>query len=249
MRNTIDLNCDVGEVNFERDARLLALVSSCNVSCGAHAGDLPLITNTVREAVRLGVAIGAHPAYPDRKHFGRVSLAGDPDQLAYELICQCDLLQGLVRSFGGTLQHFKPHGALYHDLAQQPELAETVLAAVTRAFPSLAVYGLATSDQAQICQRLGVRFIPEAFGDRRYESVGRLVSRNQSNALIESEHEFGPHFNRLLRGEIIDIQHHLHHVCIDTICLHSDTPNAQRLAQAAHVLLKAAHVRLAPPIN
>lgn len=249
MRNTIDLNCDVGETNFARDAELLPLISSCNISCGAHAGDVPLMTNTVREAVRLGLAIGAHPSYPDRETFGRVSQNIGAEQLAYELICQCDLLRGIVRSFGGTLHHIKPHGALYHDLAHQPELTEQVLTVVTRAFPQVAIYGMAASSQAQVCQRLGIRFIAEGFADRRYESVDTLVSRTQPHALIESQSEFAAHFNRLLRGEIIDRQNHLHHVSIETICLHGDAPNAKSLATAAHILLEAAHVQLAPPAH
>ncbi len=249
MRDTIDLNCDVGETDLQRDAALLPLVSSCNVCCGSHAGDMRLITDTVREALRLGVAVGAHPGYPDRENFGRVSLAFSPEKLACEVIVQCDLLRGIIRSLGGTLHHIKPHGALYHDLAHRPELAEQVLTAVTRAFPGVAIYGMASSSQVQVCQNLGVRFIAEAFADRRYNAVNKLVPRTQDNALISQGRDFVDHFNRLLRGQILDAQNQVQTVSIDTICLHGDSPNAKSLAQAAHVLLEAAHVRLAPPAN
>lgn len=248
MRDAIDLNCDVGELDWERDAQLLPLVSSCNVSCGAHAGDVTLITGTVREAIRLGVAIGAHPSYPDRKNFGRKSMSMSAEQLLREVLDQCDLLRGIVRSLGGQLQHIKPHGALYHDLAQQPQLAEAILSGVSQAFPKCAIYGLAGSPLADVCQGVGLRFIAEGFADRRYASGTTLVPRSQPGASLEDTIEFQEHFDRLLRGEILDTQNRLNQVCIETICLHGDTPSARALAQLANTRLKAAHVRLAPPV-
>ncbi|MCA9156849.1 MAG: LamB/YcsF family protein [Planctomycetales bacterium] len=248
MRDTIDLNCDVGEICWERDAQLLPFVSSCNVSCGAHAGDLSLITGTVREALRLGVAIGAHPSYPDRKNFGRMSMSMSAEHLLREVLDQCDLLRGIVRSLGGHLQHIKPHGALYHDLVQQPKLAEAILAGVSKAFPKCAVFGLAGSALAGVCQGLGLRFVAEGFADRRYASATTLVPRSQSDATLEDTIEFQEHFDRLLRGEILDTQNRLNQVSIETICLHSDTPHASALSQLAYTRLKAAHVRLAPPV-
>ncbi len=247
MRDTIDLNCDVGELSWEHDAQLLTLVSSCNVSCGAHAGDLASITCTLREAVRLGVAIGAHPSYPDRKNFGRQSMPMSHDQLLNTVLEQCDLLRGIVRSLGGQLQHIKPHGALYHDLAQQPALAEAILCGVSQAFPKCAIYGPAGSGLADVCQRVGLRFIAEGFADRRYASATTLVPRAQPGATLEEAIEFQEHFDRLLQGEIRDTQNRVNRVVIETICLHSDTPTAIELAELANTRLKAAHVRLAPP--
>ncbi len=248
MRDAIDLNCDVGEICWDHDAQLLPLVSSCNVSCGLHAGDLTLITGTVREAIRLGVAIGAHPSYPDRQDFGRKSMSMSAELLLREVLDQCDLLRGIVRSLGGHLQHIKPHGALYHDLAQQPKLAEAILSGVSQAFPKCAIYGLAGSALADACQRVGLRFIAEGFADRRYTSATTLVPRSQPGAILENTLEFQEHFDRLLRGEILDTQNRLNQVFIETICLHSDTSNAHALLQLANTRLKAAHVRLAPPV-
>lgn len=248
MRDAIDLNCDVGEICSARDALLLPLVSSCSVSCGAHAGDVTLITGTVREAIRLGVAIGAHPSYPDRQNFGRTSMPMSAEQLLREVLDQCDLLRGIVRSLGGHLQHIKPHGALYHDLAHQPKLAQAILSGVSQAFPKCAIYGLAGSELVDVCQRLGLRFIAEVFADRRYSSATKLVPRSQSGATLEDTIEFQLHFDRLLRGEILDTQNRMNQVPIETICLHSDTPGAHALAQLANTRLKAAHVRLAPPV-
>lgn len=247
MRATIDLNCDVGETCWERDAALLPLVSSCNVSCGAHAGDMNLVTCTLREALRLGVAIGAHPAYPDRDNFGRHTMPMSAQQLCSEVLGQCDLLRGVVRSLGGRLQHIKPHGALYHDLAQQPHLAEQVLTGISAAYPGCAIYGMAGSSLANQCQRLGLQFVAEGFADRRYEAIDKLVPRSQAGAVLENSSEFEQHFNRLLRGEILDAHNQLHRVSIDSICLHGDTPTAVLLAGLANTQLKAAHVRLAPP--
>ncbi len=248
MNEAIDLNSDVGEISSECDSQLLPLVSSCNVSCGAHAGDLPLITGTVREAMRLGVSIGAHPSYPDRKNFGRKSMAMRVEQLRREVLEQCTLLSGIVHSLGGDLQHIKPHGALYHDMAQQADLAHALLCGISQAFPKCAIYGLAGSELMAVCQRMGIRFIAEGFADRRYSSATTLVPRSQPGANLEDPSEFVEHFDRLLRGEIWDTQNRLNHLTIETICLHSDTPSAHALAQLANTRLKAAHVRLAPPI-
>jgi UPF0271 protein len=206
-----------------------------------------LVTSTLREALRLGVAIGAHPGYPDRQNFGRHTMPMNAQQLCNEVLGQCDLLRGVVRSLGGRLQHIKPHGALYHDLAQQPQLAEQVLTGIAVAFPGCAIYGMAGSSLANLCQRLGLQFIAEGFADRRYETIDKLVPRSQAGAVLESSSEFEQQFNRLLRGEILDAHNQLHHISIDSICLHSDTPTALVLAGLANSQLKAAHVRLAPP--
>ncbi|MGI9456563.1 MAG: 5-oxoprolinase subunit PxpA [Aeoliella sp.] len=247
MPASIDLNCDVGEVSFERDYSLLPLFSSCNVSCGVHAGDSVLIGSTLREALRLGVAVGAHPSYPDRTNFGRISMDLPPTELAEQLRDQIAKIQGMVESLGGRLQHVKPHGALYHDVAKDVHLAETVVEVVRQLSPTLAFYGQSGSHLAEICENKQVRFVHEAFGDRRYQNRTTLRSRAHTDAVLSDREEFQQQLLSLLEGFVVDVDGQKHALCVQTICLHSDTPQALEFAQLARHTCKEHHVRLAAP--
>ncbi|MEZ6137147.1 MAG: 5-oxoprolinase subunit PxpA [Pirellulaceae bacterium] len=247
MRDSMDLNCDVGEVSFALDQQLLALVSSCNVSCGAHAGDAGLITQTVQEAVRRGVAIGAHPSYPDRENFGRVSLSMNSNELMQQLVDQVHWLRTVVNNAGASLCHIKPHGALYHDLSRNSALATTILSAFQHHFPECAVYGMANSPLELLCESLNLRFVAEAFADRQYADANSLVPRTEARAMIGDTKKFEEQLIGLLHNHIEDSQGRLHTIVIDTICIHSDSPSAIAFAHKANQLMEEADVKLAPP--
>ena len=234
----IEINCDAGEISREIDDSILPFVSSCNVSCGAHAGDPALIEGTIRKAIEIGVNVGAHPSWPDRENFGRRSMELPLDELKVSLLQQIANIKQITESNGGVLHHVKPHGALYHDVLTNPEIAALFLNVLTETDSGLSVYGLAGSDFSESCDKRGIRFVHEAFGDRRYESATELRSRTYNDALIETEADFCNHMETLTTGSVIDIHGQTHGLPVQTICLHSDTPNAINFARLAHGILK-----------
>lgn len=240
----VDLNADLGE-GAPDDAELLALVSSANIACGWHAGDARLMQATVAAALRHGVAIGAHPSYPDRENFGRSEMQLAPDAVRADLIYQIGALDALVRAAGGRLHHVKPHGALYNQAARDPDLADAIAAAVLDVNPALAVYGLAGGELLKAAERAGLRAVAEVFADRGYRADGSLVPRSQPGAFIEDTGTAVARTLRMVRdgvvqavtGETVPMQ-------AQTICLHGDGPHALAFARALNQALTQAGVQL-----
>ena len=238
MLNIIDLNCDVGEVSREVDDAILPYVTSCNVCCGAHAGAPKLIEGTIGEALQTGVKVGAHPSWPDRENFGRESMAIPLEELVISLREQILFVKELTGSLGGEIRHVKPHGALYHDVLRNQQLAKAFVKLVASIDSKLAIYGQADSTLEDLCQRNQIRFVHEAFGDRRYEDRDTLRLREHNEALIVEEEDFRQQMNQLTSGGVIDYHGRKHKLTVETICLHSDTPNAVNFARLAHEIIK-----------
>lgn len=240
----VDLNADLGE-GAPDDAELLALVSSANIACGWHAGDARLMQATVEAALAHGVAIGAHPSYPDRDNFGRSEMRLAPAEVRADLIYQIGALDALVRAAGGRLHHVKPHGALYNQAGRDPALADAVAAAVRAVDPGLAVYGLAGGELLKAAERAGLRAVAEVFADRGYRADGSLVPRGQPGALIDDVQQAVGRTLRMVRdgvvqavsGETVPLQ-------VQTLCVHGDGPHALAFARALHAALTQAGVAL-----
>lgn len=240
----VDLNADLGE-GAPDDAELLALVSSANIACGWHAGDARLMQATVTAALARGVAIGAHPSYPDRENFGRSEMQLAPADVRADLIYQIGALDALVRAAGGRLHHVKPHGALYNQAARDPALADAVAAAVLDVNPTLALYGLAGGELLKAAERAGLRAVAEVFADRGYRADGSLVPRSQPGAFVEDATQAVARTLRMVRegvvqavtGETVPLQ-------AQTICLHGDGPHALAFARALNQALTQAGVQL-----
>ena len=146
----IDLNADLGE-GGANDSALLQLVSSANIACGFHAGDAGLMVQSVREALKYGVAVGAHPGYPDRENFGRTAMDLPPETVYAQTLYQIGALAAIVQAQGGELQHVKPHGMLYNQAAKSPPLADAIARAVRDVNPQLVLVGLAVSPRPASC--------------------------------------------------------------------------------------------------
>ena len=253
MAGTIrmDLNSDVGE-SFGRwqlgdDRALLGIVTSANVACGYHAGDPRTISQTIALAKASGVAIGAHPSYPDLAGFGRRSMAMSGADVEAAVIYQIGAVDAIARAHGVRLTHVKPHGALYNDAARDRDLADAIASAVRRS-GGLALVGLAGSALIDAAHAAGLRAIREGFCDRRYGRDGSLRSRDADGAVVadpalaaQQAVEIALHHRaRTHDGESIDVD-------VDTLCIHGDTPGATAIAAAVRGALFAAGVRLAPP--
>lgn len=242
----VDLNADLGE-GAPDDAELLALVSSANIACGWHAGDARLMHATVGAALERGVAIGAHPSYPDRENFGRSEMQLAPADVRADLIYQIGALDALVRAAGGRLHHVKPHGALYNQAARDPALADAIAGAVLDVNPSLAVYGLAGGELLRAAERAGLRAVAEVFADRGYRADGSLVPRSQPGALIEDEEASLAQTLALVRDhQVRAVDGSTVSVNAQTVCLHGDGAHALAFARRIRDRLTAEGIAIRP---
>jgi|SRR5579883_2094280 len=221
----IDLNADLGE-GAGTDAELMPLLTSANVSCGFHAGDPDGVRETLALAAARGVAVGAHPGYPDREHFGRRDHDLTDRQLGTLLFYQLGALQGLARAAGVPVRYVKPHGALYNQACRDARVAKPVAAA---AFLSgLAVVGLPGSELEAAARVVGVRFVAEGFADRRYRPDGSLVPRSDPGAFVDDPGEAVAQVEWLIREK-----------GVRTVCVHGDNPEAVAFVGAVRDVLLA----------
>ena len=244
MTAHIDLNADLGEGD-PYDEQLLAIVSSCNIACGGHAGDRETMVATVQMAIANGVSVGAHPGYPDREGFGRVSryLAGDA--LYQSLTEQLTALVDITAQLGTRLSHVKPHGALYNDAVSDKSLAD-VIARVTAELPgSPRLVGMANTELQFAADRHGLAFVAEAFADRAYEPDGTLVSRAEPGAVhSEISTVTTQAFGLAEQGRVTARNGDVIHVQADTLCIHGDTPGAAFAARAVRDVLESHGVEI-----
>jgi UPF0271 protein len=252
MRSRIDFNCDVGESfgdwRMGDDAALIALASSANIACGFHAGDPLHMRAAVALCVEHGVAIGAHPGWPDLQGYGRRALAASPAETYAYVLYQVGALAGFVRAAGGRLHHVKPHGALYNQAARDAALAEAVARAVRDFDPQLKLYGLAGSALLEAGRALGLQVVGEAFAERAYEADGSLTPRALPGAVL---HDFvvaeAQVLGLIARSEVLARSGEVVRVEADTLCLHGDRPDAVDFAQRLRASLAAAGVEIAAP--
>lgn len=231
-RRGIDLNCDLGErddaTGIAEELALLDYVSSCNIACGGHAGDAESMSRIVVAAVARGVAIGAHPSYPDRAGFGRATMDMPPAELRQSIAEQIGRLVIVAGRYGARVAHVKPHGALYHAAMTRADVAETIALATRDALPldrDVVLVGLAGAAALATWEKLGFRVVAEAFADRRYGADGSLVPRSQPGALIDDAIECaGQACDLAACGCVRAIDGSLIAIDARTICLHGDAP-------------------------
>ena len=222
----IDLNADLGE-GCGSDAALLQLVSSANIACGFHAGDAQTMVESVREALKNGVAIGAHPSFPDRENFGRTAMQLPPETVYAQTLYQIGALDAITRAQGGTLRHVKPHGMLYNQAAKDPHLADAIARAVHDCSPSLILVGLAGSELIRAGEHYGLVTRQEVFADRGYQDDGSLVPRSQPGALISDEEQaLAQTLEMVESGQVKSINGVWTPVIAQTVCLHGDGEHA-----------------------
>ena len=243
---TIDLNCDVGE-GCPNDAELMKFISSANIACGFHAGDIDTMRKTVELALAEGVAIGAHPGYRDLSNFGRLPMDLSAAEVFDIVVEQINALSQVCKDSGAVLHHVKPHGALYNQAAKNAELAAAIADAVSSVDSGLILYGLSGSLLIAEAESAGVRTASEVFADRTYRADGSLTPRTEANALITDTERALAQALQMIRsrtvtattGETVSIK-------ADTLCIHGDGEHAVEFAKSINQALKDLAIKIRP---
>ncbi|WP_297471285.1 5-oxoprolinase subunit PxpA [Thermococcus sp.] len=247
----VDLNSDLGE-SFGRyklglDEEVMKFISSANVATGWHAGDPLVMRRTVRLAKENGVAVGAHPGYPDLLGFGRRYMNLSPEEARNYILYQIGALYAFVRAEGVELQHVKPHGALYNALVREEELARAVIEGIADFDRNLIFVTLSGSRLAQIAEELGVNVAHEVFADRAYNPDGTLVPRSKPGAVIHDKEEIAERVVSMVKdGGVKAINGEWVELKVDTICVHGDNPKAVEIAKAVREALEGEGVKVVP---
>jgi len=249
MANKIDFNCDMGEsfgmYKMGLDEEVIKHITSANIACGFHAGDPNWMRTTVKLAEEHGVAIGAHPSFPDLSGFGRRTMNASALEVKNDVIYQ----MGALQAFTGAkrLQHVKPHGAMYNMAVDDQNLATAICEAALEVDSNVVLLALAGSQWISVAEDLGLRVGREIFADRALNTDGTLVSRSKEGSVIHDIQEVVDRSLRMvtegkavaISGEVIDVE-------ADSLCLHGDTPGAVDMAQALKQALVAEDVEVTP---
>ena len=243
----IDINSDLGEseesVANGADFELMRYVTSANVACSGHAGDERTMRETVRMAKELGVAVGAHPGYPDRANFGRVESPMSAAEIEASVRDQIAALAEVATPLGVRLAHCKPHGALYHAANKSAEVAAAIGRAVLESDEQLVMVGQAGSSTLTLWESMGLSYAAEAFADRAYEPDGILRKRTLAGALLDDPAKAAAQaVDIATRHIVVATDGSELKVSAETVCIHSDTPGSALIARAVNHALKKAGV-------
>ena len=235
----LQLNCDLGEGLDAIDAAVMPHINLANIACGGHAGDCASMQRTVALAVAQGVGIGAHPAYPDRKNFGRKRVDIAPDKLRDTLIAQVESLIVIAQKYRTRVDYIKPHGALYNNCIEPAVLTPVIEVAQHFALPLMLMAGQPRISEA--CRLAHVALLREAFADRRYDENGQLIARSQHNALLNASESL-VQVRQLNNQSAITLSDGstMPLIC-DTLCVHSDTEGAVAMIKQLNSYLGGAH--------
>ena len=249
MAGRIDFNCDMGEsfgaYKMGLDEEVIKYVTSASIACGFHAGDPMWMRHTVGLAEENGVAIGAHPSFPDLAGFGRRNMTVTPEEARNDVVYQIGALQAFTRS--KTLQHVKPHGAMYNQAVDDEDLARAICGAVLEAAPGTVLLALSGSRWVAIAEDMGLRVAREIFADRALNQDGTLVSRSLTGSVIHDTDEVVERSLRMVtEGKATAVTGETIEVRADSLCLHGDTPGAVEMARALRQALESEGVDIVP---
>jgi UPF0271 protein len=243
----VDINSDVGEsfgaYTIGNDAGLMRAITSANIAAGFHAGDPSVLRDTIRLAKAHGVAVGAHPGFPDLLGFGRRELNATPREVEDLVLYQIAAVQGVAAAEGVAIQHVKPHGALFNMAVRNADLAAAIARAVLAIDRSLILFGLPGSEILHAGRAAGLRVAAEVFADRAYEPDGSLMSRRKAGSVIHDSAAVvaravamvTAHSVTASDGSVVPLD-------ADTICVHGDTPGSDALAASLRAGLESAGV-------
>jgi len=232
-----DINCDLGE-GIGNDALIIPYITSANIACGYHAGDIDTMHQTIAICLKHNVSIGAHPSFLDRENFGRTEINLPVDDL-YELLTQqLIIFSEVADSFGKTINHVKPHGALYNMSAKDALIANIIAKAVNDFDSNLILYGLSGSHSISVANRMGLKTASEVFADRTYQDDGSLTSRSKPDALLKNVEKMIQQVWQMTKdGTVTTISGKSIPIKAETICIHGDGEHAVEFANAINKLV------------
>lgn len=237
------LNCDLGELQHDNDEHIMPYIDQANIACGFHASDPLTMQKTVKLAVKHKVSIGAHPSYPDKENFGRLTMQFIKEELIAIIQYQVGALQAICQTEQTSLCYVKPHGAMYNNMMADLSIFETVCQAIAAIKPALPLMIQAVPDSQEfkaIAKQWQVELIYEAFADRAYQDNGLLVSRSQTGAVLSDENEVLQRVQTLVeKQQLISINGQVLDIKVDSLCVHGDNPAALALIKALRVQLDA----------
>jgi len=248
----IDFNCDMGEsfgmYKMGFDEEVIKHISSANIACGFHAGDPMWMRKTVELAESHGVAIGAHPSYPDLNGFGRRSMNASPEEVRNDVVYQAGALKAFTSA--QHLQHVKPHGAMYNQAVGDADLGKSICEAVLEVDSEIILLALAGSAWIDVAKNIGMRVAREVFADRAVHNDGTLVSRSQEGSVIHDLNEVVERSLQMVtEGKIVSVEGDIVEVQADSICLHGDTPGAVDMAETLKKQFLESGVEITPLSN
>jgi len=247
----IDINSDMGEsfgaYTIGHDAGLMRAITSANIAAGFHAGDPSVLRDTIRLAKASGVAIGAHPGFPDLVGFGRRELNATPREAEDFVLYQVAAVAGVAAAEGMRLQHVKPHGALFNMAVRNAELADAIARAVAAFDRSLILFGLPGSEILRAGRAAGLRVAAEIFADRAYEPDGTLASRKKPGSVIHDPNVVVSRAVSMVKdGSVVAVDGSVVKLGADTICVHGDTKGSDELAARLRRAFEDAGITVAP---
>ncbi|MBS1918210.1 MAG: LamB/YcsF family protein [Bacteroidetes bacterium] len=241
---SIDLNCDMGE-GQPNDSAIMPYISSANIACGYHAGDIETMMRTIESALKYNVSIGAHPSFFDKENFGRINMNLSPEEIYKIVFEQISALAGTAEKFHAKLHHVKPHGALYNMAAKDIGLALAVCQAIKDFDESLILYGLSGSRLIDAAKETNLKSYNEVFADRTYQTDGSLTSRSLQNALItDSDVSLQQVLKMIKQSTVISVTGDEIPIVAETICIHGDGEHAVEFAKKIYYKLKKENIAI-----
>jgi UPF0271 protein len=250
----IDINCDMGEsfgsYKLGLDEEVIQYITSANIACGYHAGDPLVMEKTVSMAKDHGVAVGAHPGFPDLMGFGRRNIDATLEEIKGYVVYQIGALQAFARAQGLTVEHVKPHGAMYLMAVEDEKISEAIVEAIASVDKDLIFVALAGSKgekMTKIGEKIGLRVAYEAFPDRAYTPDGTLVSRRQPGAVIKDPDLVAQRALMMAKEGMVEaIDGTKIPFRPETLCVHGDTPGAVNLVRKIRETLTESGVEVLP---
>ena len=237
----MDLNCDLGEGALN-DTELMPYITSCSIACGGHFGDQISLKLALELAKKHRVKVGAHPSYPDLKNFGRHSLSMSKKSFQSAIRKQLQLFKTSLDTIHYPWHHIKPHGALYNDMAKDKNLTLQFLEVVLE-FPEVKkIYCMAGQPIVSWVKEIGLIPVAEAFADRAYTTDGTLVSRKLPYAVLDSIEMVKKQLVHFQSGYVESHSGNKIPLTVESICVHSDTPQAPTFVKQLYDLLNPDHV-------
>lgn len=245
----IDINCDMGEsygvYTLGYDEQAIPYVTSINVACGFHASDPSNMLKTVKLAKKYGVAVGAHPSFPDLVGFGRRYIGATPAEIKADVMYQIGALWALCKSEGVELQHVKVHGALYNTAEKDIAVATAIAQAIKAVDEKLYMICLGNSTMVTAAQNIGIRYVEEAFAERAYTRDGTLVPRKQEGAVIQDINKIAQRVLSMVKNKTVSsIDGSSVKISPQTICVHGDTSSAVATIKAIRDILQKQGIKV-----